>query len=217
MYERLDECPSCQHTEFSNDIICNDHLVSDESFVIVKCLNCGLRFTNPRPTPENIGKYYDSEDYASHKEKGKGLLDFVYNLARNFALKKKRSLIKRLHGAEGKLLDVGAGTGDFLKTMERGGWKVNGVELNDGAREITTGKISGSVFQSIDELTPKKEYDVITLWHVLEHMHDLRGTLKSLRKLLKKNGCVIVAVPNCDSWDAAHYKEMWAAYDVPRH
>lgn len=217
MYERLDRCPSCEHSEFSNDIICTDHLVTDESFVIVKCNNCGLRFTNPRPTLDSISKYYDSTEYDSHKSQSKGLIDIVYNFARDYALSKKLAVINRLQPEKGKVLDVGAGTGDFLSFMEKNAWKVRGVEVAEKARLAAQNKVKGEVVSSLDQLEVKKEYEVITLWHVLEHLHDLKGSLKSLRKLLKKNGNLIIAVPNCDSWDAEHYREMWAAYDVPRH
>lgn len=217
MYETLKTCPSCQHSEFSNEIICTDHLVTDESFVIVKCQNCGLLFTNPRPTVENIGKYYDSPEYASHNQKSKGLIDVIYKVARGFALKRKLSLINKLQPQKGKLLDVGSGTGDFLKTCEDNGWNVTGIEFNRAANQASTEKVNGTVFASLDELQLKKEFNVITLWHVLEHLHELRESLKKFRKVLKKNGALIIAVPNMDSWDSQHYKEKWAAYDVPRH
>jgi len=217
MYERLKNCPICQHTEFSNFIICNDHLVTDESFALVECNNCGLKFTNPRPTIDNIAKYYDSEEYDSHKKRSSGLVGFVYNAARNYALKKKISFINSLQSDKGKILDVGCGAGHFLQVCERNNWETSGVELNTRARDMASSLVKGPIFSNLEELELKKKFQVITLWHVLEHLHDLRGSMKKFGKMLKKNGNLIVAVPNTDSWDCTHYQEMWAGYDVPRH
>lgn len=217
MYERVEECPICQQAEFSNYVICTDHLVTDESFAIVKCNNCDLKFTNPRPTQENIHKYYESPEYDSHKRKGQGITDGLYNLARKYALNGKLNLINSLQNKKGKLLDVGCGTGIFLYACKNDGWHIVGVENNEKAREIAKSITSASVLESLDQIEQKKEFEIITLWHVLEHLHDLRGSLIKLRDVLQQDGFLIIAVPNCDSWDADNYKEMWAAYDVPRH
>lgn len=217
MYERVEECPICQHTEFSNYIICSDHLVTDESFAIVQCNSCSLKFTNPRPTAENIHKYYESSAYDSHKKKGSGLTDSIYNVARKFALNGKLNLINSLQTDKGKLLDVGCGTGLFLDVCAKDGWSVVGVENNENAKLIAKSNSQALIVDDINALEKKKEFDIITLWHVLEHLHDLTETLKNLKRILRKNGSLIIAVPNCDSWDSTYYKEMWAAYDVPRH
>ncbi|MEQ9424130.1 MAG: class I SAM-dependent methyltransferase [Cyclobacteriaceae bacterium] len=217
MYEKVLECPICSHQGFSNHIICTDHLVSDEAFAIVKCDNCGLKVTSPRPNAENIGKYYESEDYASHQQSSRSLMDVAYKTVRGFALNKKLKLVNSLATEPGKLLDVGCGTGLFLNTCEKGKWKTAGVEVNNNARESASKIVRGHIYESLDNLELKKTFDVITAWHVIEHLHDLRGSLKMMRKLLKKDGSVVIAVPNSDSWDADNYKEFWAAYDVPRH
>jgi len=217
MYERLKDCPICLHNDFTNFIICKDHLVTEESFAIVQCNNCGLKFTNPRPTLENIAKYYDSEEYDSHKKKSSGLVDIVYNVARSYSLKKKIALINSLQPEKGKILDIGCGTGHFLGYCENNDWETVGVEFNDKAKSIASELINGTIYSCLDEIESKKEFQVITLWHVLEHLHDLHGTLKKIRKLLMKNGSLIIAVPNSDSWDCNYYKSIWAGYDVPRH
>ncbi len=217
MYERIQECPICQHTKFSNYIICTDHLISDESFAIVQCNNCGLKFTNPRPTEENAAQYYISSEYNSHKGKREGLVDTIYNIVRKFALKGKLKLINSLHVEKGKLLDVGCGTGLLLDVCAKNGWNVVGIENNENARRLAESNSSALILKSLEELERNKEFDIITLWHVLEHLHDLSGSLKILRKMLKKNGSLIIAVPNSYSWDNSHYQEMWAGYDVPRH
>ena len=217
MYERVEECPICGHTEFSNFLICNDHLVTDESFAIVQCNNCGLKLTNPRPTSENLYKYYDSPNYDSHKEQTSSLVDIVYNLARKFALSNKLGLINSLSPDKGHLLDVGCGTGAFIEYCSNNRWDVTGIENVERARSIAEKTSSAKVFSSLDEVNVEKEFEVITLWHVLEHLGDLQGTLNNLRKALKKDGHVLIAVPNSDSWDCEKYREMWAGYDVPRH
>lgn len=217
MYERIQECPVCHHTEFSNYIICTDHLVSDESFAIVQCEDCRLKFTNPRPVVENISKYYESTEYDSHKEQGSTLTDSIYNLVRKFALRNKLNLINSIQQEKGKLLDVGCGTGHFLEICSKNRWETVGIENNKNAREIAISNSSSEVFENLDLIEEKKEYDVITLWHVLEHLHELEETMLKFRKLLRKDGHLIIAVPNCDSWDSTNYKEKWAAYDVPRH
>ncbi len=217
MYERVEKCPICQHTEFSNYIICSDHLVTDESFAIAQCNHCSLKFTNPRPTTENIHKYYQSSAYDSHKKKRSGLTDGIYNVARKFALNSKLNLINSLQADKGKLLDVGCGTGLFLDVCTKDGWEGIGIENNENARLLAEANSPAVIIENIDSLEQKKEFEIITLWHVLEHLHDLRGSLIKLRAILQKNGFLIIAVPNCDSWDRSYYKEMWAAYDVPRH
>jgi len=217
MYEKLKVCPVCKHQEFSNFIICSDHLITEESFAIVQCSNCGLKFTNPRPTADNIDAYYQSNEYVSHKSKSLTLTDHIYNLVRKYTLKKKLGLINSVSTQTGNLLDVGCGTGLFLKTCKAGGWDTTGVETNGKARTIAISNNLGVIHDDILKLEGKKRFRIITLWHVLEHIHDLNGSMERFRKLLKKDGKLIIAVPNSDSWDSQHYRKLWAAYDVPRH
>ncbi|MDA0193697.1 MAG: class I SAM-dependent methyltransferase [Bacteroidetes bacterium] len=217
MYEKLKECPVCKHEEFSNFLICSDHLLTDESFAIVQCANCGLKFTNPRPTPDNIDRYYQSNEYASHQSKSLTLTDHIYNLVRKFTLKKKLGLVNSVAEQRGNLLDVGCGTGLFLKTCKAGGWETTGVETNVKARTIAISNNCGEIHDHVANLQGKMKFRIITLWHVLEHLHDLNGSMELFRRLLKKDGKLIIAVPNSNSWDCHHYGDMWGAYDVPRH
>lgn len=215
-YERLDQCPICSKTELKNFLVVQDKSVSQESFVLVQCTNCGLKFTNPRPSEEAIGPYYASEAYISHSDTSKGLLNKTYRLVRSMAIRKKVDLVNHL-GNKGKILDYGCGVGYFLKACQTQGWQVEGFEPNETARQQAEEKIGKSIpFQTLDVFAPET-FEVITLWHVLEHVHQLNETLQALVNATKKGGFIVLAVPNSDSYDAKKYGSDWAAYDVPRH
>jgi len=216
MYERLENCPSCQHPQFDNYLICEDHTVSHESFALVKCTKCELVFTNPRPRAGELHKYYQSETYISHTDKANSLVNTIYKLVRVYTLAQKRNLVKGFK-ANGTILDYGCGTGDFLRSMQNKSWSTFGLEPNTDAQEIAKQKNTGSIVSNISEFSADISFDVVTAWHVLEHIADLRETLKSIRKKIAKGGYLIVAVPNLNSYDASTYAEKWAAYDVPRH
>ncbi|MFY0605497.1 MAG: class I SAM-dependent methyltransferase [Cyclobacteriaceae bacterium] len=215
MYQKLEECPVCKHTHFTNDIICEDYSQSNESFVIVKCEHCELRFTNPRPDENNIAQYYQHDDYISHTNKANNLVNLVYKLARYYTLRQKAKLIKG-HVQGKQLLDFGCGTGVFLNHMHALNYQIQGYEPSEQAREIALKSGNFPVHQNLTQIQ-KEQYDVITAWHVFEHVHELKATLRALRKTLKPDGIILAAVPNISSYDAHHYKEHWAAYDVPRH
>lgn len=213
MYEKLELCPICKNTHFTNFSIATDHSVSGESFALVQCSKCNLVFTNPRPDESSLPSYYQSDEYISHTDKGNSLVNILYKLVRNVTLRKKHDLISKYH-KKGKLLDYGCGTGHFLSYCQKNGWNTTGIEPDEGARIQATEK-GINLANSIEEV--EDNVDIITAWHVVEHISDLRKTLKSLKAKLKKGGVLIVAVPNLSSYDAKQYGEFWAAYDVPRH
>lgn len=217
MYEKLSECPVCSASNLRNHMVVKDHSVSKESFNIMVCDNCNFHFTNPRPSEDEIGKYYDSEEYISHTDQANSPINLIYKIARQYALRSKKKLINSIaKDKKGRILDYGCGTGYFLETMKSNDWKTYGIEPNDKARAIATQKVK--VKRSIDELDLKnKKFDIITLWHVLEHIHDLNSTIKSLKTILKEKGKIIIAVPNIESYEESIFGEEWAAYDVPRH
>lgn len=192
---------------------CKDFTVSGESYKVMKNQEFEMLVTTP--IPENLEKYYKSEAYISHTDAKKTLLDKVYQKVRNYTLQKKLQLINSFNSEQKTLLDIGAGTGDFLATCLQNNWKVFGVEPNLEARNIAKEK---NVFlqERIDFFTENK-FDVITLWHVLEHVENLEEYIYKLKSLLKENGTLVIAVPNFKSYDATYYKEFWAAFDVPRH
>lgn len=217
MYERLEECPVCGSSHFNNFMICQDYTVSQESFAIVECKKCHFKFTNPRPSERNVGKYYQSEAYISHSNSKKGWINRAYHLVRMYTLRQKLSLINSLVKNNKTILDIGCGTGMFLKICKQNGWQVAGVEPDPGARNQAKELVQSSVEEDILLAYDGKVFDVITMWHVLEHVHELEKVIIKLQKLLAPEGTIVVAVPNCESLDAKIYQEKWAAYDVPRH
>ncbi len=198
-------------------MVVTDNAISKESFVIVQCENCSFKFTNPRPDEASIGRYYASEEYISHSNTSSGITNKAYQVVRSITLRQKVALINKFVPQKGRILDYGCGTGHFLEACAKNGWQVAGFEPNEVARkqanELTHDKVEGS---DITKFEPES-FDMITLWHVLEHIHQLSDTTKKILALLKPQGFILIAVPNADSLDAQKYKESWAAYDVPRH
>lgn len=212
----IEECPVCKSSFFKQYITCKDYLVSQKEFTIQSCESCGLRFTNPRPDANTIGHYYKSINYVSHNDEGKGLVNRIYRLARRFTLRQKLDMINFGQPKRGKLLDIGCGTGLFLETTQKDGWMISGVEPDGNARKIAAARLNINVVESIKDLKEER-FDIITMWHVLEHVSDLQETVQELKNRLKIGGYLLIAVPNSDSHDAQHFKQYWAAYDVPRH
>ena len=195
-----------------------DHSVSGEEFQLIVNNEYGYLETTPQPLVEKLPEYYKSENYISHTNAKRNLFEKTYHVIRNMALKRKLKLINSFSSEEKNLLDIGCGTGAFLKTAKDDGWEVFGIEPNEKARDIANKSCEGSVF-NIEKLEVFKaqSFDVITLWHVLEHLPNLHAQVLILKTLLKPNGTLVIAVPNYKSYDAKYYKNFWAAYDVPRH
>jgi 2-polyprenyl-3-methyl-5-hydroxy-6-metoxy-1,4-benzoquinol methylase len=215
--ENLSECPVCKNALFSEFLQSRDFFLSQEPFIIVSCDRCGFRFTNPRPSPEEIERYYKSEEYISHDTAGKGIFPRLYRVVRNYSIRRKYNLVKSMAGGK-TLLDIGCGTGEFLSYCKRMGYETFGIEPSDKARAFANEKLNLNVRpESGLQECGNGTMDVITLWHVLEHVHDLNGRMRKIREIIKETGKVIIAVPNSGSPDAAYYKEFWAAYDLPRH
>jgi 2-polyprenyl-3-methyl-5-hydroxy-6-metoxy-1,4-benzoquinol methylase len=192
-----------------------DFLVSGEEFSLLQNENHGFLQTHPQPKADELSSYYESDAYISHTDSKKGLLAFLYQQVKRYSINKKLGLIKKLNAGTGNLLDVGAGTGDFLKAAQDKGWKISGVEPSDKAREIA-GEKNIQLSESIDKVLGQK-FDVVTLWHVLEHLPNLETSIQKIESLVADGGTLIIAVPNFNSRDAIHYQNFWAAYDVPRH
>jgi 2-polyprenyl-3-methyl-5-hydroxy-6-metoxy-1,4-benzoquinol methylase len=213
------QCPVCDGKLFSPFLTCTDFFVSGEQFSIKQCNSCGFKITENIEDDENIGRYYQSEEYISHSNTAKGVVNKVYHSVRNYMLGRKRRLIEKVTGIKkGHILDVGAGTGFFLNEMKENGWQVTGTEKSSDAHNFAKKEFNLDNLPSENLFTLKdKSFDVITLWHVLEHIHLINENMENFHRLLKENGKLIIAVPNHVSFDAKHYKEFWAAYDVPRH
>ncbi len=210
------ETSPVNNKELHTYISCKDYTVSHETFSILKDEASELLVTSPRPNDKDLSKYYESEAYISHTDAKKSVFDRIYQLVRNYTLKRKIKLISALHISQKTLLDIGAGTGDFLLVAKKNEWNVIGVEPSEMARRTAEEKLNQKLNIEISELEGQK-FDVITMWHVLEHVPNLIEYIVQLKKLLKDNGVLLVAVPNHKSFDAKYYGEYWAAYDVPRH
>lgn len=211
------KCPWCESEKAQINLWLKDEFLTKEDFHICECLNCGLLYTMPRPDKEKIGAYYKSEAYYSHQENKKGFIPKVYERVKTINLKYKYRLATS--GMQpGKLLDIGCGVGDFLHTAEMHGWECIGVEPSKDAKTIAQNRMKGTIITSEKlESFSDGAFDVITMWHVLEHVDDLKWQVTQLQRLVKPSGRVVIAVPNYKSYDGQYYKEHWAAYDVPRH
>ena len=210
------KCPFCESENTRLHLKLKDYFLSQEEFEIHECDECKLLFTTPRPDATAIGKYYKSEDYLSHNEHKKGLVPWIYNRVKKVNIRNKYKVCD-IH-AQSHLLDFGCGVGDFLYYAQQKGCDVTGCDLSEDARKIASEKL-GKTIVTPEEIfaLPHSTFDIITMWHVLEHIDDLQNQVEQLHRLLKNNGRLVIAVPNYKSYDAEYYKDKWAAYDVPRH
>jgi SAM-dependent methyltransferase len=211
-------CPVCNSSDINPLLKVQDHSVTKEEFVIWQCGACTLRFTQDVPDEDAIGPYYQSQDYISHSNTDKGLLNKLYQRVRKLTLEQKAKLIISHTKNKGRILDIGAGIGAFLSVMKEKGWEIRGIEPDEVARKNAK-NLFGLELEQPEELYNLQpgSYDAITLWHVLEHVHRLHDYVEQLKNLLAEKGKIFIAVPNYTSVDAAAYRNYWAAYDVPRH
>ncbi len=217
--EGLPPCPVCGNSLWQKGMQVKDYTVSGEWFELKTCSVCSLQMTWPQPEAAEVGRYYASSGYISHSDTKSGLTNKLYHIAREYMLRKKLQWVKEGAGiGTGKLLDVGAGTGYFAHFMQENGWKVVALEPDATARQVGSEKLKMEILP-LEELARQENfsYDVITLWHVLEHVHDIEGYMDHFHSILKEDGHLVLAVPNYTSRDAKHYGFKWAAYDVPRH
>lgn len=213
------QCPSCGSVSIGHSMNCVDYTVSKETFEVWRCSNCTFQFTQNVPDALHIGPYYQSEDYVSHSDTKKGVINHLYHLARTITLKSKIRLVQKSTQLRcGNLLDYGAGIGAFANVANQAAWTITGLEPDDTARQKAFKNYGLSLQPSIVlQQLPAASFDAVTLWHVLEHVHDLHATLEQFDRILKPFGRLIIAVPNYTSYDAHNYQQCWAAYDVPRH
>jgi SAM-dependent methyltransferase len=211
----ITSCPVCDSQAFQPFQQCEDFTVSHETFKLIVCEGCSFLITSPRPDETNLPKYYQSINYISHSKDSSTIFDKLYRLIRDFAIDWKINLIRKYHPHHISILDLGAGTGSFLKQCHKKGWTITGVEPSQQARSIANEELSNSVKKDLNETTG--QFQVITLWHVLEHIPNLDEILSQLKSKLTTDGTMFIAVPNHKSADAHHYRNYWAGYDVPRH
>lgn len=213
------KCPLCSSDKIHLHFRCTDNLISKEEFDIYRCSDCGFVLTQDYPDIQSIGKYYESDEYVSHDDNAKGIINSIYRVSRDVMLYKKKRMTERATGLKnGRILDIGCGTGYFAGTMKKAGWEVTGIEPGDKARHFGISKFDLEIFrpEHISSLS-NNSFDCITMWHVLEHFHDPFSYSDEIGRLLKPGGTCIVALPNSNSSDAEYYGSSWAAWDVPRH
>ena len=196
-------------------IIIKDHSVSKETFSLLYNKEYDILKTHPTPSLGVLPKYYESEDYISHTDGKRTLFEKIYHLVKRNAIKGKVSLLNKEQNSKGKLLDIGCGTGDFLVEAKNQGWTILGFEPNSDAKQLAANK--GVSFTEDIFALPENTFDAVTMWHVLEHVPNLSEYIANLKRIVKPDGTIIIAVPNYKSYDAKYYNRFWAAYDVPRH
>ena len=213
------KCPVCESSQIENIESIKDHSHTSEKFTLVKCCECDFYFTQDIPDKNSIAPYYKGDNYVSHSDTQKGLFFKVYHYVRSYMLKKKKKLVERSTSkTKGNLLDIGTGTGYFPNTMINGGWTAEGIEQDPDTRKFATNKFNLKVHDTPELYNLKNNsFDVVTMWHVLEHVHDLNEYINKIYGLLKVDGKFIVAVPNHKSFDAKYYGSFWAAWDIPIH
>lgn len=214
-YSTITNCAVCGQENPRPILKARDHFLTHEAFQILQCDNCLLRITSPQPPPNEIFKYYDSDDYVSHNDSDRGLVNFAYQQVKKITLRNKLSLLREYTTGK-RLLDFGSGTGDFLFHAQENGFHTVGLEPEESARKIATEK-GLEIHHPLWLNDNTDSFDVITLWHVLEHTYDPVETLLDLKNNLAEEGFMFVAVPNYASFDAQKYNAFWAAYDLPRH
>lgn len=200
-------------------LTCKDYTVSNESFDLILDEELDMLITSPEPSSENLGKYYESESYISHTDSRHSFFDKIYQLVKSITINQKVKLIEKQLATESQqktILDIGCGTGNFLVACQNKGWMVSGIEPNKKATLISEIKLNTTILSDISQFN-NEQFDCITMWHVLEHVPDLKNYISSLKRLLKPEGTLIIAVPNHKSFDANYYGKFWAAFDVPRH
>jgi 2-polyprenyl-3-methyl-5-hydroxy-6-metoxy-1,4-benzoquinol methylase len=215
--ENIQNCPVCGSPDSTLKFKAKDYTVSNEQFHIVTCDACSLIYTNPRPAANEAGPYYHASSYISHSDTNEGIVNKLYHAVRKFTLQSKLNWIEPEKKGNKELLDIGCGNGHFLAAAKEKGWQINGLEL-DPETAARASKLTGlSIAPSLAEIVPGKQFQVITLWHVLEHVYELDDYFNFFKSRLAQDGKLLFALPNPASFDATYFEEFWAAYDVPRH
>ena len=178
----------------------NSTILSKDTFNVVECA-CGFKFINPRPDPKEISKFYNLDTYHPH-QKGSGLIYFLFKMSRYLTYSWKMSLIKKYSSNNIVHLDYGGGDGSFSKYVRY-----------FNIKSYSYDPIADKSNKTIDK---DKKYNIVTLWHSLEHIHDLDNFFNTLDCIVN-NGRIIVAVPNFNAFEKKYFKDAWAAYDIPRH
>jgi SAM-dependent methyltransferase len=215
--ETLQQCPACGQSHQKPFLTAKDYTVSGERFSVVRCEGCELLFTNPRPRANEAGPYYQSDDYISHSNTQKGFINALYHRVRNITLRQKTNWIHAYQSGTKELLDIGCGNGHFLYTCQQAGWNISGMELDPATAQRASELIQQPVYANLHEIPTDKKFQLISLWHVLEHVYELEEYFAFFKARIQPGGKLLFALPNSKSFDADYFGEYWAAYDVPRH
>lgn len=212
-------CPLCKSDNIEEVFKATDYLVSGQEFPLIKCSDCFFIFTNEYPPENQAANYYISGDYISHSDTSKGTINKIYHLVRGYMLKRKFSMLRRVSPAgKQSVLDIGCGTAYFPLYLNQKGWHCKGLEISDEARKFAYEK-HGLTIDKPEKIVDFElgSFDIVTMWHTLEHFYDPDNYMKNVHRLLRKNGLLVIALPNNSSYDAGYYSKYWAAWDVPRH
>jgi 2-polyprenyl-3-methyl-5-hydroxy-6-metoxy-1,4-benzoquinol methylase len=215
--ETLKNCPACGGQKMTRVLQAKDYTVSKNTFDIVGCEACNLLFTNPRPEAEQAGYFYKSENYISHSNTQKGFINKLYHAVRNITVKQKTNLIQGDQKGTKNLLDIGCGNGHFLHACQQRGWNTFGMELDPDTASRAASLTGQSIFPNLQAIPDDPQFELISLWHVLEHVYEIDAYFEFFKKRITPSGKLLLALPNSKSFDALYFKEYWAAYDVPRH
>lgn len=218
-YQDFDPCPICGasgQTPYAN---CTDFMVSKESYYLLRCPSCGVVYTLDPPSENELRRYDKLSLKLKLGDAPKSLMEKLYYHVRARMLRKKAKIIETYaYRTSGSLLNYGAKTGYFSHRMERRGWKVTSLERYHEERLFSLEMFHHRMMDmsELDKLHAGT-FDVITMWHVFEHMHHPHELLDRFYELLRPGGVLVMACPNIRSTDAMYYGPYWAAYDVPRH
>ncbi|HAJ35756.1 MAG TPA: hypothetical protein DCL15_08695 [Chloroflexi bacterium] len=217
----LTNCNLCGSNAIEDERVIPDYLLERKQIVarLVRCRACGLVYQSPRPTLAEMSEHYPPE-YEPYTDPTAGyepssLLKRAYAYGTQ---KRTRYVTRRKHG--GRLLDIGCASGTFLLGMQaQRGWQVQGVEPSAQIAEYARSVHNLDVFPgTLEEANfPDGSFDCVTMWDVLEHVHDPLGTLREISRVLKDDGILVIRVPNLASWDATLFGDAWAGLDAPRH
>lgn len=207
------QCPSCAGTSKATGIRAR----TDQEYAINKCTSCGLAFALPRPTPEQLADFYGAAYFETDTAFGYGQYDGASMAALN-AVSTWDTLptwVPDLDGLAGRrLLDVGAATGHFAARAVENGWSAVACEIGDEARELAAAKGLATI-KSMDETDGP--FDLITMFHVIEHLIDPNETLRAARRVVAAGGRLVIEAPQWNSAGRLSRRAQWSQLKPPEH
>lgn len=203
----IEKCDLCGSTDLRPIFVAQDY-ITKERFQIIRCARCLLVKTNPEP--EDLKKYYPSSYYKNRRS-------FFESITNRIRLDKVGRINRWDKGS--RIIDIGCGRGYFLYSLKGRGWETYGIEISDDSFSYARDKLGLTVYnKDIKDCSfPDEYFDLVTLWHVFEHLRAPSTYLTEIHRVLKKDGILIIALPNFDSLQSRLAKERWFHLDVPRH